>query len=60
MDAPQDEYSEKEAKARFEAALRGTLQTPHTPLNTLSLAYRIWNRAMHNLTLSVRANTSQI
>jgi hypothetical protein len=27
-----DEYSEKEAKARFEAALRGAMNTPHKPL----------------------------
>jgi hypothetical protein len=27
-----DQYSEKEAKARFEAALRGGLNTPHKPL----------------------------
>jgi hypothetical protein len=27
-----DKYSEKEAKARFEAALRGALSTPHKPL----------------------------
>jgi hypothetical protein len=26
------EYSEKEAKARFEAALKSALNTPHTPL----------------------------
>ena len=26
------QYSEKEAKARFEAALRGAMNTPHTPL----------------------------
>jgi hypothetical protein len=25
-------YGEKEAQARFEAALRGALNTPHTPL----------------------------
>jgi hypothetical protein len=27
-----DEYSEKEAQKRFEAALRGGLNTPHRPL----------------------------
>jgi hypothetical protein len=27
-----DEYSEKEAQARFEAALKGALNTPHKPL----------------------------
>jgi hypothetical protein len=27
-----DEYSGKEAQARFEAALRGGLKTPHKPL----------------------------
>lgn len=26
------EYSEKEAKARFEAALKGAMNTPHKPL----------------------------
>jgi hypothetical protein len=30
--ASNDEYSEKEAKARFEAALKGALNTPHKPL----------------------------
>jgi hypothetical protein len=34
MVAPKDDekYSAKEAKARFEAALRGALNTPHKPL----------------------------
>jgi hypothetical protein len=27
-----DEYSDKEAKARFEAALKGAMNTPHKPL----------------------------
>jgi hypothetical protein len=27
-----EEYSEKEAQERFEAALRGGLKTPHKPL----------------------------
>ena len=27
-----DDYSEKEAKARFEAALKGAMNTPHKPL----------------------------
>jgi hypothetical protein len=27
-----DQFSEKEAQARFEAALRGGLKTPHKPL----------------------------
>lgn len=27
-----EEYSEKEAQERFEAALRGALKTPHEPL----------------------------
>ena len=27
-----EEYDEKEAQARFEAALRGALKTPHKPL----------------------------
>jgi hypothetical protein len=26
------EYSQKEATARFEAALKGAMHTPHTPL----------------------------
>jgi hypothetical protein len=28
---PTDQYSEKEASTRFEAALRGALNTPHKP-----------------------------
>jgi hypothetical protein len=32
MKKPVDQYDEKEAKARFEAALKGALNTPHTPL----------------------------
>jgi hypothetical protein len=33
MTAPdKDQYSEKEAKARFEAALKSALNTPHKPL----------------------------
>jgi hypothetical protein len=27
-----DQFSDKEAQARFEAALKGGLNTPHTPL----------------------------
>jgi hypothetical protein len=27
-----DEYSDKEAQERFDAALRGALKTPHKPL----------------------------
>lgn len=27
-----DKFSDKEAKARFEAALKGAMKTPHTPL----------------------------
>ncbi len=29
---PSENYDEKEAKERFEAALRGALNTPHKPL----------------------------
>lgn len=29
---PSNDYDEKEAQARFEAALRGGLSTPHKPL----------------------------
>jgi hypothetical protein len=29
---PSDQYDEKEAQARFEAALKGGLKTPHKPL----------------------------
>lgn len=29
---PDDEFSEKEAKERFEAALRGAMKTPAKPL----------------------------
>ena len=32
VDKDKDQYSEKEAKARFEAALRGGLSTPPKPL----------------------------
>lgn len=28
----EDQFSEKEAQERFEAALRGALKTPHEPL----------------------------
>lgn len=29
---PAEDYEEKEAQERFEAALRGALKTPHEPL----------------------------
>ena len=29
---PGDEYSEREAQKRFEAALKGAMNTPHKPL----------------------------
>jgi hypothetical protein len=32
VDPKDDQYSDKEAKRRFEAALRGALNTPHKPL----------------------------
>ena len=32
MKKPDDEFSEKEMKARFEAALKSALNTPHKPL----------------------------
>ena len=32
MKKREDEFSEKEAQARFEAALRGGLSAPHKPL----------------------------
>ena len=32
MDKENEEYSAKEAKARFEAALKSALNTPHKPL----------------------------
>jgi hypothetical protein len=32
MDDKNDQYSQKEAQARFEAALRGGLSTPHKAL----------------------------
>jgi hypothetical protein len=32
MDKENEEYSAKEAKARFEAALKGAMHTPHKPL----------------------------
>jgi hypothetical protein len=33
---PGDQYSDKEAKARFEAALRGGLKTPPKPLKSMT------------------------
>jgi hypothetical protein len=33
---PTDQYSDKEAKARFEAALRGGLNTAPKPLKSMS------------------------
>jgi hypothetical protein len=32
-----DQYSDKEAKARFETALRGGLNTPPKPLKSMTL-----------------------
>jgi hypothetical protein len=32
MSPEKDQYDEKEAKARFEAALKSALNTPHKPL----------------------------
>jgi hypothetical protein len=32
IDKKDDQYSAEEAKERFEAALRGALRAPHTPL----------------------------
>ncbi|MBR1207094.1 MULTISPECIES: hypothetical protein [unclassified Bradyrhizobium] len=32
MKKPIEQFDEKEAQARFEAALRGALKTPHRPL----------------------------
>jgi hypothetical protein len=34
---PDDEYSEKEAQARFEAALKGGMNTPHKPHSEMKL-----------------------
>lgn len=31
---PAEDYDEKEAQERFEAALRGALKTPHEPLKS--------------------------
>jgi hypothetical protein len=33
-----DEFSAKEAKARFEAALKGAMNTPHKPLKVKKTA----------------------
>ncbi len=33
-----EEYSQKEAQERFEAALRGALKTPHEPLTAKAKA----------------------
>ena len=32
MQSKDSDYSEKETKARFEAALKGAMHTPHKPL----------------------------
>jgi hypothetical protein len=56
-----EEYEEKEAQARFEAALRGGLNTPHKPLKDkpkvktdhgyfrsvgfTNISWRVWERA---------------
>jgi len=32
-----ESYSEKEAKARFEAALKGATNTPHKPTNEIRI-----------------------
>lgn len=32
MSKDKEDYSEKEAKARFEAALKGAMSAPHKPL----------------------------
>jgi hypothetical protein len=32
IDKKDDQYSDKEAKDRFEAALKGAMNTPHKPL----------------------------
>jgi hypothetical protein len=36
-----DSYSEKEAQARFEAALKGALNTPHKPLKEMPKAKKV-------------------
>jgi hypothetical protein len=33
---PEDQYSDKEARKRFEAALRGGLSTPPKPLKSMT------------------------
>jgi hypothetical protein len=33
VDDKKEQYSEREAKERFEAALRGAMKTPHKPLS---------------------------
>jgi len=40
-----EEYSEKEARARFEAALKSALNTPHTPLKDKPKAKRAAQKA---------------
>lgn len=37
---PDENYSDKEAKARFEAALKGAMNAPHTPLKEKPKAKR--------------------
>jgi hypothetical protein len=40
-----EEFSEKEAQARFEAALRGDLSTPHEPLKEKPKVKKAKNKA---------------
>jgi hypothetical protein len=40
-----ENYSDKEAKARFEAALKSALSTPHTPLKDKPKVKKKKNRA---------------
>ena len=41
---PDDQYSDKEAKARFEAALKGAMSAPHKPLKKAKAKAKKANR----------------
>jgi hypothetical protein len=45
MKKPDDEFSEKEMKARFEAALKSALNTPHKPLKEKPKVKRVAKKA---------------
>jgi hypothetical protein len=48
IDKKDDQYSAKEATARFEAALRGALRAPHKPLKEKPKVKKAKKRAKRN------------